>query len=176
MGWSFKVRGGVAAVLGAVSVVLAWLTRLPGTLPLPEETGLLALIVVLLFPVLATALARLVLMRVDKALVWRAFRCLPGKVQAGLAVLALSGMAMMFLSLGQEGNLQSAEARDGRYFAFDTTARGTVELSRERYQAVLETDQRSMLTMSGVVFVGAAYAVLAAGELRRADLGVAPSR
>ncbi|MFF0103657.1 hypothetical protein [Streptomyces hirsutus] len=114
----------------------------------------------------------------DKDLFWQAFRCLPGKVQAGLAVLALSGMAMTFLSLGQEGNLQSAEARDGRYFAFDTTphARGTVALSRERYQAVLEADQRSMLTIPGVLLVGTACAVLAAGELRRADRGVVPSR
>ncbi|MFC5953483.1 hypothetical protein ACFP51_02940 [Streptomyces pratens] len=47
---------------------------------------------------------------------------------------------------------------------------------RERYQAVLEADQRGMLTIPGVLLVGAACAVLAAGELRRADRGVAPSR
>ncbi|MGW1896340.1 hypothetical protein ACWCQB_02550 [Streptomyces hirsutus] len=178
MGWSFKVHGGVAAGLGAVLVVLAGLTWLPGTLSLFEARWLSALIFALLFPIFIAALARLFLARADNALLWQAFRCLPGKVQTGLAVLALSGMAMAFLSMGVEGNLQSAEVRDGRYFAFDTTphARGTVELSRERYQAVLEADQRSMLTISGVVFVGAAYAVLAAGELRRADRGVAPSR
>ncbi|MEV7859059.1 hypothetical protein AB0O86_09550 [Streptomyces hirsutus] len=176
MGWSFKVHGGVAAGLGAVLMVLAGLTWLPGTLLLIEEGGLLALIVVLLFPILMAAAVRLLLARADKAQVWQALRCLPGKVQAGLAVLVLSGMAMMFLSMGREGNLQSAEVRDGKYFAFDTTARGTVELSRERYQAVLEADQRSMLTIPGVVLVGAACAVLAAGELRRADRGVAPSR
>ncbi|MFF0103658.1 hypothetical protein [Streptomyces hirsutus] len=55
MGWSFKVHGGVAAGLGAFPVVLAGLTWLPGTLPLPEETGMLALIVVLLFPVFTAA-------------------------------------------------------------------------------------------------------------------------
>ncbi|CAM5519603.1 hypothetical protein [Streptomyces hirsutus] len=176
MGWSFKLHGGVAAGLGAVLLPLAWLTWLPGTLPLLDGRWLLPLNVVVVFPTVMAALARLVLARADKAQVWQALRCLPGKVQAGLAVLVLSGMAMMFLSMGREGNLQSAEVRDGKYFAFDTTARGTVELSRERYQAVLEADQRSMLTIPGVVLVGAACAVLAAGELRRADRGVAPSR
>ncbi|WP_326752505.1 hypothetical protein OH738_28105 [Streptomyces hirsutus] len=176
MGWSFKVHGGVAAGLGAVFLALAWLTRLPGALPLLDERWLLPLNFVVVFPTVTAALARLVLARTDKAQFWQASRCLPGKVQAGLAMLFLSGMAMMFLNMGREGNLQSAEVRDGKYFAFDTTARGTAELSWEQYQVVLEVDQRSMLTIPGVVLVGAACAVLAAGELRRADRGVAPSR
>lgn len=112
------------------------------------------------------------------ALAWQAFRCLPGWVQMGLAVLILSGVGMTFLGKGQEGNLQAAEVKDGRYFALDTTpyARGTVELSREQYQVVLEADRRVWITAAGMFFVGAACAVLVAGELRRADRGAASSR
>ncbi|WP_406727708.1 hypothetical protein WJ438_28195 [Streptomyces sp. GD-15H] len=158
--------------------MLAGLTWLPGTLPLLEARWLPALIVALFFPIFMSAVVRLFLARADRALVWQAFRRLPGQVQTGLAVLAVSGVVMTFISAVQEGNLQSAEAKDGRYSAFDTTpyARGTVELSHEQYQTVLEADQRSMLTIPGVLFVGAAYAVLAAGELRRANRGAAPSR
>ncbi|MEV0688566.1 hypothetical protein [Streptomyces sp. NPDC050388] len=179
MGWSFKVHGGVAAGLGAVLLVLAGLTWLPGALPPAKAGWLPALIAVLFFPIVISAVVRLFLARVDKSSAWQAFRCLPGRVQTGLAVLALSGVVMTFLGKGQEGNLQAVEVKDGRYFAFDTTphARGTVELfSHEQYRAVLEADQRIMLTVSGVLFVGAAYAVLVAGELRRADRGVVSSK
>lgn len=67
--------------------------------------------------------------------------------------------------------------REGRYYAFETAphARGTVEISRSRYPAVLEDDRRVWLTAPGVLCVFAAYAVLAAGELRRADRGAARS-
>ncbi|MFD6322981.1 hypothetical protein ACFWOL_08915 [Streptomyces sp. NPDC058442] len=178
MGWSFKVHGGVAAGLGAVLLVLAGLTLLPGVLP-PAEVGWLpALIAVLFVPIVVSAMVRLFLARVDKSLAWQAFRCLPGWVQTGLAVLILSGVMVTFFGKGQEGNLQSAEVKDGRYFALDTTpyARGTVELSREQYQVVLEADRRTMLAVPGMLFVGAAYAVLVAGELRRADRGVVSSK
>ncbi|MFI1652881.1 hypothetical protein ACH4XT_38950 [Streptomyces avidinii] len=61
--------------------------------------------------------------------------------------------------------------KEGRYFAFDTIphARGAVEVSRSRYRAVLESERRSMLAIPGLLFVAAAYVVLAAGEPRRAD-------
>ncbi|MFC5671816.1 hypothetical protein [Streptomyces incanus] len=178
MGWSFKVHGGVAAGLGAVLLVLAGLTLLPGVLPLAKTGWLLALSAVLFFPIVISAVVRLFLARVDKDLAWQAFRCFPGWVQAGLAVLVLSGVGMTFFGKGQEGNLQAAEVKGGRYFAFDTTpyARGTVELSYEQYQVVLEADRRVWITVSGALFVGAAYAVLVAGELRRADRGAASSR
>ncbi|MGY0067038.1 hypothetical protein ACWZEH_09425 [Streptomyces sp. QTS137] len=174
MGWSFRVHGGVAAGLGAVLLVLAGLTWLPGALPLAGVRWLPMVLVVVLFPVFVAAVARLLLRRADKGLVWQAFRCLPGKVQVGLLALALSGFAMTAFGYEPEGNLQSAEVRDGRYFAFDTTphARGTVEISQEQYRAVHEADQRSLLAVPGLLFVGAAYVVLAAGELHRADLGI----
>ncbi|MGW6292552.1 hypothetical protein [Streptomyces sp. NPDC055058] len=107
---------------------------------------------------------------------WLAFRCLPGKVQMTLGALALWGVVVLIFSTATAGNLQSAEVRDGRYVALDTTphARGTVEISRSRYQDVLENDQRTMFAIPGVLMLGAAYAVLAIGELRRAD-GAAPT-
>lgn len=178
MGWTFKVHGGIATALGTMLLVLAALTWLPGTLPMSGSRWLLAVIVVLLFPIFISALVRMFLARADRHSAWLAFRCLPGKAQTGLAALALSGIVMTALSAAGERNLQAAEAKDGRYFAYDTTpnARGTVEITRSQYQAVLEADQRGMFAIPGLLFIGAAYAVLTAGELRRADRGSMASR
>ncbi|GHD82681.1 hypothetical protein ACFQL8_36600 [Streptomyces goshikiensis] len=177
MGWTFKVHGGIATVLGIALLALTALTWLPGTLPLTGSSWLLAAIVVLLFPVFISALVRVFLTRADRRSVWLAFRCLPRKARMGLAALVLWGVVMMVLSTAGQGNLQSAELREGRYFAFDTTppARGTVEVSQSQYQAVLESDERSVFAIPGLLFVGAAYVVLAAGELRRADRVRVPS-
>ena len=177
MGWTFKLHGGVAAGLGAVLLLLATLTWLPGALPLTDVRWLTAASFVSFFLAFASALVRLVLTGADKHAIWLAFRCLPGKVQMTLGALALWGVVLTVFSTATEGNLQSAEVRDGRYVAFDTTpyARGTVEISQSRYQDVLESDQRAVLAIPGVLFLGAAYAVLAAGELRRADGAVVPS-
>ncbi|MFF9013674.1 hypothetical protein ACF09C_12010 [Streptomyces sp. NPDC014870] len=78
---------------------------------------------------------------------------------------------MTGVSTAGEGNLQAAEARGGRYFAFDATphARGTVEIAQGEYEAVLESDQRTMLAIPGLLFLTAAYFALAAAELRRAE-------
>ncbi|WP_405789805.1 hypothetical protein [Streptomyces sp. NBC_01367] len=178
MDWTFKCHGGVAAALGAALLVLVALTWLPGTLPLTASGWPMAAIAVLLFPVFTSALVRMFLMRADRHLIWLAFRCLPRKVQTGLAALAISGVGITVIGTAAgEGNLQAAEVKDGRYFAFDTAplARGTVEISQGQYQAVLESDQRSMLAIPGLLFIGAAYVVLTAGELRRADRGSTPS-
>ncbi|MFV0137932.1 hypothetical protein ACLGIH_32925 [Streptomyces sp. HMX87] len=171
MGWTYKLHAGAAAVPGIVLLVLTALTWLPGTLPLTESGWPMAVIVVLLFPIFISALVRVFVTRADRHSLWLAFRCLPRRVQTGLGALAVSGVVMMVFSTAAQGNLQSAEVKGGRYYAFDTTphARGTVEVSRSRYQAVLESDQRSMFAIPGLLLVGAAYAVLAAGELRRLD-------
>lgn len=42
-------------------------------------------------------------------------------------------------------------------------------LSQSQYHIALENDQRRMLAISGLLFVGAAFFALTAGELRRAD-------
>ncbi len=175
--WTFKSHGGVAAALGAALLVLAALTWLPGTLPLTVSGWPMAVIAVLLFPIFISALVRMLLTRADRHSVWLAFRCLPRKAQMGLAALAISGVGITVISAATEGNLQAAEVKDGQYFAFDTTphARGTVEVSQSQYQAVLESDQRSMFATPALLFVGAACVVLAAGELRRADRNSTPS-
>ncbi|WP_328762824.1 MULTISPECIES: hypothetical protein [unclassified Streptomyces] len=171
MGWTFKLHGGFAAVLGSVLLVLTALTWLPGTLPLTGAKWPLAVIVVLLFPIFVSALVRALLARPHRDSLWPAFRCLPRKVQLGLGALVVSGFAMMVFSSTGDGHLQSAEVKEGRYFAMDSTpqAHRTVEVTRSQYQVVLESDQRMMFGIPGLLFVGAACVVLVAGELRRAD-------
>jgi hypothetical protein len=173
MGWRFKLHGGVAAGLSALLLILAALTWLPGTLQLVDSPWLKAAVVLLLFPIFAAAVVRVLLTRADRHSVWLAFRCLPGAVQGALGSLVVSGIVVILVSMAGTGNLQSAEVRDGRYFVLDTTPyeRGKVEVSRSQYVAVLESDQRSMLAIPGILFAAAAYLALAAGELRRADEG-----
>ncbi|MEU6180439.1 hypothetical protein [Streptomyces coeruleorubidus] len=155
-------------------LILAALTWLPGTLQLVDSPWLTAAVVLVLFPIFAAAFACVLLTRADRHSVWLAFRCLPGAVQGALGGLVVSGIVVILVSIASTGNLQSAEVRDGRYFVLDTTPyeRGRVEVSRSQYVAVLESDQRSMLAIPGILFAAAAYLALAAGELRRADEGL----
>jgi hypothetical protein len=177
MGWTFKVHGAVAAALGAMLLTSTALTWLPGTLPLTRSKWPMGVAVVLLIPIFTSALVRTLLARADRHTMWLAFRCIPRTAQISLAVLAISGVVMTAFDMAWEGHLQSAEMKGNRYFAFDTTpyARGTVEISRDQYFAVLEGDQRSMLAIPGLLFVGAAYFVLAAGQLHRVDRDAASS-
>lgn len=172
MEWSFKLHGGIAAGLSTVLLLLAALTWLPGNLPLAGLKWPMVAIVVLLFPIFIAALVRMFLSGADRHSMWLAFRCLPGRVQGFLGALVISGVVLMLFSTVGAGSWQAPEVKDGRYFVFDTTphARGTIEVSHSQYEAVLESDQRSMLTIPGILFAGAAYFVFAAGELRRADV------
>ncbi|MFF6779863.1 hypothetical protein [Streptomyces sp. NPDC012510] len=174
MGWSFKLHGGIAAGLSALLLISAALTWLPGTLPLVDSPWLTAAVVLLLFPIFAAAMVRVLLTRADRHSVWLAFRCLSGAVQGALGSLVASGIVVILVSVAGAGNLQSADIRDGRYFVLDVTPneRGTVEVSQSRYMAVLESDRRSMLAIPGILFAAAAYLALAVGELRRADAGL----
>ncbi|WP_330297632.1 hypothetical protein [Streptomyces sp. NBC_00503] len=178
MGWTFKLHGGIATALGTALLVLAALTWIPGSLPMSASRWLVPVIVVLFFPIFISAWVRMLLTRADRHSMWLAFRCLSGRVQLVLATLAVAGVAMIIISLAVERNLQSAEVKDGRYFAFDTTpyARGPVEVTQDQYEAVLESDQRSMFAIPGVLFVVAATFVMASGEIRRSDRGFVPSR
>jgi hypothetical protein len=173
MGWSFKLHGGIAAGLSAFLLLLAALTWLPGTLPLVDSAWLTVAVILLLFPIFAAALLRVLLTRADRHSVWLAFRCLPGAVQGALGSLVVSCVVVLLVSMAGAGNLQSAEIRDGRYFVLDTTPyeRGRIEVSQSRYVIVLESDQRSMFAIPSFLFAAAAYLALAAGELRRADAG-----
>ncbi|WNF29803.1 hypothetical protein RI138_24865 [Streptomyces sp. C11-1] len=125
------------------------------------------------FLALVSALVRLAVAGADKYVLGQAFRCLPGRVRAGLAALIVAGVAIAVFDIAGSRGLQHPEVRDGRYFALDTTpgARGTVEISKSQYQALERSGLRAMLAVPGVLLVGAACMVLAAGELRRADRG-----
>ncbi|WP_282692591.1 hypothetical protein [Streptomyces sp. CC208A] len=177
MGWTFKLHGGVAAALGTALSALTALTWLPGTLPLLEQKWLLVASAMLLFPVFITAMVRMFLARAGQHVTGLAFRCLPRKVQAGLAAVLVSGAATMVFGTAGEGHLQSAETQGNRYFVLDTASRPHVriEVSQSQYQAVLESDQRLMFGVFGVLFIGAAYLVLVAGELNRADRASEPA-
>lgn len=67
--------------------------------------------------------------------------------------------------------LQDAEAREGRYVAYDTSVPTdrAVELTRDEYLALLPSSRRMMFVLPGLLSATAAALVLAAGELRRAD-------
>lgn len=172
MRWSFKLHGGIAAVLGAAALSLAVLTWLPGTLPLYERKWPMVAVILLALLSLLAAVVRLLATGAHKSVWWQAFRCLPGRVQASLAVLALAGVVILVFSLTGQERLQDAEVRDGRYVAYDATARPgarMVELSRDEYLALLPSSRRTMFALPGLMSVGAAAAVLVGGELRRAD-------
>ncbi|ARF75482.1 hypothetical protein B7C62_26905 [Kitasatospora albolonga] len=174
MGWTYRLHGAVGAALGAGLLGLAALTWLPGALPLVEPLWVIPTGFVAALVLLVAALVRAALLRSDKRVLWEAFRCLPGRVRAGLAALALVGVAILVLDAtgaGSSGRLRDAEVRDGRYYAFDPApeTRGTVEISRSAYEALLPGSRRPFLALPGVLLLGASGLVLAAGELHRAD-------
>ncbi|MFF7900082.1 hypothetical protein ACIP4X_18730 [Streptomyces sp. NPDC088817] len=174
MGWTFKLHAAVAAGLGTMLLSLAALTWLPGLLPLSGAHWLEGAGFASAFVTCVSAFARLALTGAAKGSVWLAFRCLPGKVQWAFGALAVGGVALLAFSTLHETHLQSAVMKDGRYVAFDRTpgSRGQVEISRSRYEEVREDDQRTALAIPGMLCLGAAYAALTAGELRRADRAV----
>ncbi|MFB8101455.1 hypothetical protein ACFC3O_01240 [Streptomyces sp. NPDC056007] len=171
MGWTYKVHGGVAAGSGAVVLALAVLTWVPGTSPLFEPRWVVPTALVPAFLIGMSAFVRVLLTKSDKSELWQAFRCLPGKAQAGLAALAVV-VALLALGVGA-GDSRDVEVRDGSYFAYDAQAHRMVEVAKSEYQALLPGSRRLFLTISGGLLVGASWAVLAAGEVRRADRGVA---
>ncbi|WP_431989209.1 hypothetical protein [Streptomyces albogriseolus] len=169
MGWSFKVHGGIAlalSVLFLLSAVLAWM---PWSSPSAGMTWPLA--AGLSLPVALAAVGRVLLTRADKKTLWLAFRCLPGRLQAVLGVLAVAGVLMAVIGASQENNLQTDGVKDGRSYVYDTTPlhRGRVEVSSSAYADVLRREQRSLLPAFGAVLAGVAYAVFTAAEVRQAD-------
>ncbi|MET9347024.1 hypothetical protein [Streptomyces termitum] len=171
MGWTFRAHAGLAAGLGAALLLLAGLTWLPGG-PLPVVSGWPGAVAVLpLFPVFLAALVRLMLTGADRSSQWLAFRCLSGRLRLALGALLVAGVVVLVVNEAGAGNLQAAEERDGRYSVLDTPphARERTEVSRSRYVAVLESDQRTLFALPGVLLVAAAHLVLVAGELRRAE-------
>ncbi|MFC9034054.1 hypothetical protein ACIRFF_22445 [Streptomyces cyaneofuscatus] len=171
MGWTYKVHGGVAAGLGAVVLGLALLTWVPGTWPLFEPQWVVPAAFGPALLMCMSAFVRVLLARSDRSELWQAFRCLPGRAQAGLAALAVVGVLLAFGT--GAGDSRDVEVRDGSYFAYDAQAHRMVEVARSEYQALLPSSRRMFLAIAGVLLVGASCGVLAAGEVRRADGGVA---
>ncbi|MFF0408063.1 hypothetical protein [[Kitasatospora] papulosa] len=156
MEWSFKLRGGFAAWLSATLLSLAVLTWLPGPLPLAGSKWPMVAIVGLLFPVLIAALVRMLLSGADRHSMRLAFRYLPGRARAALGALVITGAMLLLFGMAGTGNWQAPEVKEGRHFVFDATpdARGTIEVSRSQYEAILEGDQRFMLAIPDVFFAG----------------------
>ncbi|MEI5034688.1 hypothetical protein RB201_24150 [Streptomyces sp. S1A(2023)] len=110
---SFKLHGGVAVALSVAALVLAVLTWLPGALPLFEPVWPMVAAVCLALLLLLAAVVRHFAAGADRSAMWQAFRCLPGRVQAGLGFLSLAGAAVVGLDAAGEQRLQDAEVREG---------------------------------------------------------------
>ncbi|MBT2424673.1 hypothetical protein J7F02_02865 [Streptomyces sp. ISL-112] len=170
MGWTYKLHGGVAAGLGAALMAMAALSWVPGTLQLFEPQWPMVAGVALALLAMVSALVGLALAgAADKHVLWQAFRCLTGRAQAGLAALAVAGVAILVFD--GPGGVRDTEVRDGRYLAYDSQVHRVVEVSKSEYQALLPGSRRKFLAIPGVLLVGASCMVLAAGEVRRADRG-----
>ncbi|MEU0160608.1 hypothetical protein ABZ154_17685 [Streptomyces sp. NPDC006261] len=167
MGWTCKLHGGVAAGLGAVVLALAALTWVPGTLPLFEPRWVVPAAFSSAFLMGMSAFVRVLLTRSHMSGLRQAFRCLPGRVQAGLAALAAVG-ALLVSGTAVEDS-RDVEVRDGRYVAYDAHEHRMVEVAKSEYLALLPSSRRIFLAVPGVFLVVASCAVLAAGEVRRAD-------
>ncbi|MFH9292825.1 hypothetical protein [Streptomyces sp. NPDC017520] len=171
MRWSFKLHGCAAAALSVAALVLAALTWLPGALPLFEPVWPMVAVFCLALLLLLAAVVRHFAAGADRSAMWLAFRCLPGRVQAGLGFLALAGAVVVGLDAAGDRRLQDAEVREGRYVAYDTsvTTDRAVELTRDEYLALLPSSRRWVFAIAGLMAAGAAAGVLTVGELRRAD-------
>ncbi|WP_051821132.1 hypothetical protein VM636_22035 [Streptomyces sp. SCSIO 75703] len=174
MGWTYRAHAGLAGGLSTVLTVAALLTWVPGTVP-TAPGWLTGVGYGLALPLFLVALARLAPLRADRYLAWQAFRCVPLPARAVLGTLPAAGTLTMAVDLARNETLTSPEARDGRYCARETApgARGEVEIPEGRHQALREEERRGALAGAGLFAAGAAYAVLTAAGLRRADRAVA---
>ncbi len=170
MGWSFKVHGGIALAMSATALLLALLSWVPGTTLSLTDVDWLA-VVVLMLPVVLAAGVRVLLTGSDKKTLWRAFWCLPGRLQATLGVLFISGFALFFMGMSNDTRQQTEMIKDGRYYVFDmtTSKRAVVEVPRSQYEKVAREDQRPMFAGFTWLCAVSAFGVFTAGELRRAD-------
>ncbi len=168
MHWSYKVHAAALGGLSVLSVATAALVALPGRIPLPGGPSAPMVLVALGFPLLLVAVVRAVFTRGDRRMQWLAFRCLPVVLQGALVLLAGAGIVLSALGTGGR---QDAEVRDGLYYVFDTspTARGEVEVSRDEYEAVRESEWIGVGAGAGTLYAAVTALVLAVGELRRED-------
>ncbi|WP_369243626.1 hypothetical protein [Streptomyces sp. R41] len=168
---TFTLHSGFAAGLSAVVLSFVALTWLPGPSPV-DGTGWAVPVILLAFLVLGTAVVPMAGTGSNARSRWSVFLRLPGRVKAVPGLLIALGVAMIIINAaGGEGALESPTAEGGRYFSYDqsTSPRVKVELSRSQYEAVIESQQRMMLAIAGLMSASAAGVVLAGGELRRQD-------
>jgi hypothetical protein len=167
MGWGYRLHGGVAAVLGTVSLACALLTFLPGVL-LPESGWSVSVGMLSAFLLFMAAMLWGVVSVSDRRALWTAFRCLPLRAQQALSVLVTGSAVLVLVTMLQSDGRQSPKAEDGRYHAFETAPRGWVEiLSRDEYETLVEREQRLFHGLAGLLLGGASAAFLSMGELRR---------
>ncbi|MBT2874643.1 MULTISPECIES: hypothetical protein [unclassified Streptomyces] len=119
MGWSYKVHGGIALALSALFLLSAVLAWMPWASWPAGMTWMAA--AALSLPVALAAVGRVLLTRADRKTLWLSFRCLPGRLQAVLGVLAVTGVLMAVIGASQENNLQTDGVEDGRHYVYDTT-------------------------------------------------------
>ncbi|MFC8908160.1 hypothetical protein ACFUAB_04580 [Streptomyces cinereoruber] len=167
---SSKVHAVLAGGTSALMLLVAGLTLLPGSLPLPSPRFLALLTGVTLFPLMGWAFFRGLFGGFDRDLHRLAFRCLPGRPRLALVALIGAGVVLCAVDAATSDSRLDAVVRDGRYVVFETSGRrGTVEVDRREYEAVREGDQRGMTVIPGTALAAVALFVLVTGEVRRAD-------
>ncbi|MEU4171322.1 hypothetical protein AB0F46_31145 [Streptomyces sp. NPDC026665] len=170
MSGSFRVHSVFAAVLAVALLLFVAVTWLPGPSPV-DGTGWAALTVigaVVLVP--AALVVRLRLNDVEAEL-WPAFRELRRPLRRALVALLLTAAAALVLSV-VHGDLlyQEPEALAGRYYASKVSGdRGRIEVTKAGYEAVVENEQRVLLSLAGCVAAFGACATFTAREMFRVD-------
>lgn len=120
---------GIALALSALFLLSAVLAWMPWASWPAGMTWMAA--AALSLPVALAAVGRVLLTRADRKTLWLSFRCLPGRLQAVLGVLAVTGVLMAVIGASQENNLQTDGVEDGRHYVYDTTpSTGDVPRSR----------------------------------------------
>lgn len=157
-----------AAVLAIALLLFVAVTWLPGPSPV-DGTGWAALTLVGVFILVPFAfMVRLSLNDVEPK-VWQAFRALRRPLRRALVALLLTAAAGLLLSV-VHGDLlyQEPETLAGRYYVLDAAGdRSRVEVTKAGYEAVVEGEQRVLLSLASCLAAFGACATFAARDLFR---------
>ncbi|KUO22232.1 hypothetical protein [Streptomyces dysideae] len=173
---NYKVRAGIGAGTSTVLLTLAALTFVPGaSMSKDAAAGVMVLGLLVAVPLMIVGLVQGALAKADKSTMWLAVRCLPGRVQAGLAVLGVAGAVLGGTVMGSPADLAEPQIRNGLYYAEDRSERPwkRIEISCSQYETIVRSDQRAMFTIPGAMLAITACLTLAYGELSRADAAAA---
>ncbi|MEV7566219.1 hypothetical protein [Streptomyces tanashiensis] len=165
----FKVLAALTGGLSALMVLTAALTLLPGRLPLPSSGILTGIAFAALFPLGAWTVVEGIRTGTERRHQWLAFRCLPGRVRLVVGALVVAAAVNAYAAATTESSRQTLDVREGRYYAFETSPgrRGTVEVSRQEYAELMETDQRGSLAVPGAILAVLTALALVSGEMAR---------